>query len=133
MTKPSEIRQVRNKIDAIDNKILDLLKDRIDCAKSIGKLKDASSRAKWDPKREREIFERLLKTNEGVFPERSLTSIFHEIITSCRLSQKQIEIAYLGPEATFSHLAGVKYFGHSASYKPSVSGTGGNIFPSCRC
>jgi len=121
MTKPSEIRQVRNKIDAIDNKILDLLKDRIDCAKSIGKLKDASSRAKWDPKREREIFERLLKTNEGVFPERSLTSIFHEIITSCRLSQKQIEIAYLGPEATFSHLAGVKYFGHSASYKPMES------------
>ena len=121
MTKPSEIRQVRNKIDTIDNEILDLLKDRIDCAKSIGKLKDASSRAKWDPKREREIFERLLKTNEGVFPERSLTSIFHEIITSCRLSQKKIEVAYLGPEATFSHLAGVKYFGHSAAYKPMES------------
>ena len=121
MTKPTDILEIRNKIDAIDNKILDLLKDRIDCAKSIGKLKDASSRAKWDPKREREIFERLLTANEGVFPERSLNSIFHEIITSCRLSQKKIEIAYLGPEATFTHLAGVKYFGQSATYKSMES------------
>ena len=30
-------------------------------------------------------------------------------------------MAYLGPEATFSHLAGVKYFGHSAAYKPMES------------
>lgn len=121
MTKSSDILEIRNKIDAIDNQILQLLKDRIDCAKSIGKLKDASSRAKWDPKREREIFERLFKDNEGVFPERSLTSIFHEIITTCRLSQKKIEVAYLGPEATFTHLAGVKYFGHSATYKAMES------------
>ena len=121
MTKSSEILHIRNQIDAIDDNILDLLKKRIDCAKSIGKLKDASSRAKWDPKREREIFERLLKENNGVFPEQSLTSIFHEIITSCRLSQKKIEVAYLGPEATFTHLAGVKYFGHSASFKAMES------------
>lgn len=117
MTKSSDILEIRNRIDAIDNQVLELLKDRIDCAKSIGKLKDASSRAKWDPKREREIFERLLNDNDGIFPERSLTSIFHEIITTCRLSQKKIEVAYLGPEATFTHLAGVEYFGNSATYK----------------
>jgi chorismate mutase/prephenate dehydratase len=121
MTKSSDILDIRNKIDAIDDKILELLKDRIDCAKSVGKLKDSSNRAKWDPKREREIFERLLSANKGVFPDRSLTSIFHEIITTCRLSQKKIEVAYLGPEATFTHLAGVKYFGHSASYKAMES------------
>ena len=121
MTKPTNILDIRNKIDAIDNKILELLKDRINSAKSIGKLKDASSRAKWDPKREREIFERLLLENKGVFPEHSLTSIFHEIITTCRLSQKKIEVSYLGPEATFTHLAGVKYFGHSANYKAMES------------
>ncbi|MCL7488285.1 MAG: prephenate dehydratase [Desulfobulbaceae bacterium] len=121
MTKSSDILDIRNKIDAIDDKILQLLKERITCAKNIGKLKDESSRAKWDPKREREIFERLLKENKGVFPEQSLTSIFHEIITTCRLSQKKIQVSYLGPEATFTHLAGVKYFGQSASYKPMES------------
>ena len=85
--------------------------------KNIGALKDETNRAKWDPLRERQIYDRLTELNKGVFPEKAMRSIFHEIITSCRLSQKKAEIAYLGPEATFTHLAGVKYFGHSASFK----------------
>lgn len=111
------IVSVRDKIDAIDNQILDLLQQRIGCAKEIGQLKDSGNRAKWDPLRERQIYDRLIEDNHGVFPRDALKSIFHEIITTCRLSQKKAEVAFLGPEATFSHLAGVKYFGHSAEYK----------------
>ncbi len=122
VNKPKEgISNVRDGIDAIDNEIVSLLKKRIDFAKQIGKLKDEGKRAKWDPLRERQIYERLLKNNDAIFPEEALRSIFHEIITSCRLSQKNVEVAYLGPEATFSHLAGVKYFGHSATYLPMES------------
>jgi chorismate mutase/prephenate dehydratase len=112
---------VRDNIDKIDNKILDLLKERIALAKNIGQLKDESKRAKWDPKRELQIYERLAKQNEGQFPDKSLHAIFHEIITTCRLSQQKIDVSYLGPEATFTHLAGVKYFGQSASYHPMES------------
>ena len=107
----------RDKIDAIDNNILSLLKERLICAKEIGKLKDEENRAKWDPLRERQIYDRLLRDNNEVFPNDALKSIFHEIITTCRLSQRKAVVAFLGPEATFSHLAGVKYFGHSADYK----------------
>jgi len=119
--KHPEILEIRKEIDTIDNTILDLLKRRIECAREIGKLKDESKRAKWDPLRERQIYERLIEKSGDVFPEQALKSIFHEIITTCRLSQKKEEVAYLGPEATFSHLAGVKYFGHSAAYKPMES------------
>lgn len=112
------ISSVRDNIDAIDNKILELLKERLNCAKEIGKLKDNEKRAKWDPLREKQIYDRLLADNREVFPKDALKSIFHEIITTCRLSQKKAVVAFLGPEATFSHLAGVKYFGHSADYKP---------------
>lgn len=112
------ISSVRENIDSIDNQILKLLKDRLECAKDIGRLKDNEKRAKWDPLRERQIYDRLLNDNKGVFPKDALKSIFHEIITTCRLSQKKAIVAFLGPEATFSHLAGVKYFGHSADYKP---------------
>jgi len=111
------ILSVRDKIDAIDNQILSLLKERLSCAQSIGRLKDEGNRAKWDPLRERQIYDRLLKDNEEIFPSAALKSIFHEIITSCRLSQKKAVVAFLGPEATFSHLAGVKCFGHAADYK----------------
>lgn len=120
--RPKEgIYKVRDDIDSIDSQIVSLLKKRIDLAKGIGRLKDESKRAKWDPLRERQIYEKLIELNKGVFPERSLRSIFHEIITSCRLSQKMVEVAYLGPEATFTHLAGVKYFGHSTEYRAMES------------
>ncbi|MEN8200255.1 MAG: prephenate dehydratase [Thermodesulfobacteriota bacterium] len=116
-----DLVDVRDKIDTIDDTILDLLKERLDLAKTIGQLKDESKRAKWDPLRERQIYERLNKQNEGTFPDEALHSIFHEVITTCRLSQQKIRVSYLGPEATFTHLAGVKYFGHSASYSPMES------------
>lgn len=118
-SKPKRaISTVRENIDSIDDKILDLLKERISCAREIGLLKDNEKRAKWDPLRERQIYDRLIAQNNDDFPQDALKSIFHEIITTCRLSQKKAIVAYLGPEATFTHLAGVKYFGHSANYKP---------------
>ncbi len=121
MDKKQSIPEVRKRIDTIDDTILDLLKERLECAKTIGRLKSETNRAKWDPRREREIYERLLKNNAGAFPDKALRSIFHEIITTCRLSQKKTAVAYLGPEATFTHLAGVKYFGQSAEYKAMES------------
>ena len=117
----TDIVSVRDNIDKIDNRILELLKERIGLAKNIGQLKDESKRAKWDPLRERQIYERLTEMNEGIFPDNSLHAIFHEIITTCRLSQQKIAVSYLGPEATFTHLAGVKYFGQSATYHPMES------------
>jgi len=113
----ADLANVRQRIDAIDDQILELLQERIDIAKKIGRLKDKGNKAKWDPLRERQIFERLKASNRD-FPEQPLVSIFHEIISTCRLSQKQVDVGYLGPEATFSNLAGVKYFGHAATYRP---------------
>lgn len=116
--KNDPLAALRQGIDAIDDRILVLLQERLRHAREIGAIKSRHNQAKWDPKRERQIVERLLAANQGEFPEPALLSIFHEIITTCRLSQKAVEVAFLGPEATFSHLAGVEYFGHAASYRP---------------
>ncbi|PID71645.1 MAG: prephenate dehydratase [Desulfobulbus propionicus] len=121
MKDKTSIVQVRDKIDEIDDTILELLKERLDCARSIGKLKDETRRAKWDPQRELEIYNRLKQKNENIFPYKALHSIFHEIITTCRLSQRKAIVAYLGPEATFTHQAGVTYFGQTAEYRPHES------------
>ena len=121
MEEKRTIPQVRQRIDEIDDTILELLKERLGCAKAIGLLKNESNRAKWDPQRELEIYDRLREKNADEFPYKSLRYIFHEIITTCRLSQRKAVVAYLGPEATFSHLASVKYFGQSADYQPMES------------
>lgn len=117
MDEMKTIPEVRQRIDEIDDTVLTLLKERLDCAEMIGGLKKESARSTWDPRREREIFERLLADNGEKFPEKALKSIFHEIITACRLAQQSEKVAFLGPEATFTHLAGVRFFGQTAEYK----------------
>ena len=117
MNDKQDISQVRQRIDEIDDAVLSLLKERLDCARTIGKLKKEAAPSTWDPRREREIYQRLLADNAQEFPEKALKSIFHEIITACRSAQKSVEVAFLGPEATFTHLAGVKFFGQTAEYK----------------
>ncbi len=99
--RKNEIVSVRDQIDTIDDEILSLLKERLNCAKEIGKLKDEGKRAKWDPLRERQIYDRLFRDNNDNFPKTALKSIFHEIITTCRLSQKKAVVAFLGPEMPF--------------------------------
>ena len=95
MTKnTSDITDIRDRIDQIDDRILKLLRERLECALAIGKLKDESKRAKWDPLRERQIYQRLLEHNQDFFPEKALRSIFHEIITTCRLSVGQMYIQH---------------------------------------
>jgi chorismate mutase / prephenate dehydratase len=115
----NELGEIRKKLDNIDSTFLSLLKDRLSLAREVGRIKSKDSRSKWDPLREKQIYERLLKDNNGEFPSQSLLSIFNEIITTCRISQQQVEVAFLGPEATFTHLAGVKHFGQSAIYRPT--------------
>jgi len=64
----AELEKIRRKIDAIDNQFLELLKQRIDHAQEIGRIKSKDKRAKYDPLRERQIYDRLLKNNKGEFP-----------------------------------------------------------------
>ena len=75
MDEQKTIPQVRQRIDEIDDTVLTLLKERLDCAQKIGELKKESSRSTWDPRREREIYERLLADNGEKFPEKAVKSI----------------------------------------------------------
>ena len=70
-----ELKIVRDNIDSIDNEILSLLKNRLNCAKEIGRIKAGENRAKWDPLRERQIYYRLIADNEEIFPKDALKSI----------------------------------------------------------
>lgn len=87
MKQKERIISIRSTIDNIDNTILSLLKLRLNCAKEIGKLKKADNREKWDPRREEEIMQRLLNENAKILPEETITSIFSEIISTCRKLQ----------------------------------------------
>lgn len=68
--------------------------------------------------REKIIYRRLEKLNQGPLSNENLKNIFSEIISACLTLEKQLKIGYLGPEATFSHQAALQQFGRSPRFIP---------------
>jgi len=114
----NKLQELRERIDKIDTQIVELLKERIEVAKKIGKIKENMGYESFDLSREKEILNKILEINQKVFPEDTLKLIYSEIIKACRNVQQKIKVAYLGPEATFSHIAALNYFGTSAELIP---------------
>jgi chorismate mutase / prephenate dehydratase len=112
-----DIKELREKIDALDEDILELLNKRTKLALDIGELKADSDRPTYVPHREQEIVRRLTGINKGPFPNSGLAQVYREIISACRSLEKPLTIAYLGPEASFTHIASIKNFGSSVIYK----------------
>lgn len=114
-------KSLRESIDEIDSKILDLLTERIELAREIGKVKTAGGEAIYAPAREIEVFKKLDEKNAGRISQESLSAIYREIISASIAAEKRLEVAYLGPKATFTQQAAVKNFGSSVNYRPMPS------------
>jgi len=114
----SSIPDLRKSIDKIDDEILELISKRLLCVKEIGEIKKEKGDPVLDISREKTIMDRLLSKNMGELDNKSLHYIFKEIIAASRELQSPKRITYLGPEATFTHMAAMSHFGRSAYYVP---------------
>src|SRR4030066_1745881 len=115
------MKVLRDEIDAIDDRILSLLNRRAQAVIEVGKIKAEQNLRYYVPEREVEILRRLTASNPGPFPSESLKSIFREIISASLALEKPLSVAYLGPRATFTHLACLKHFGESADYVAQIN------------
>jgi chorismate mutase/prephenate dehydratase len=106
----------RKAIDHLDAQIVKLLNERTRHVLEIGQLKLKAGEAIYAPHRERMVLQRLRKLNQGPIKEESLRAIYREIMSSALSLEKSMTIAYLGPEATFTHQAAVQKFGSSLRY-----------------
>ncbi len=113
------LEALRRKIDQIDENILVLLNSRAKIALEVGKVKRDSKSDLYDPSREQRIYDRLSNLHSGPLPYEAVENVFREIISASHALQEPIKVAYLGPEATFTHLACLKYFGFSVTDLPS--------------
>ncbi len=115
------LAELRNRIDSIDDRIVELLNQRSHVVLEVGRLKSGSNQEFHVPGRERQIYERLLNANPGPFPNDALRSVYREIISACLALESPMKVAFLGPKATFSHLATMQQFGLSAELVPLKS------------
>jgi chorismate mutase/prephenate dehydratase len=116
-----QIKSKRNKIDSLDRKIIDLLNKRARLSKNIGLIKIKLNKSIYSPDREKEIISNIKKLNKGPLANESLNSIYREIMSSSFALEKPLTIAYLGPRASFTHLASLHKFGSSVSYNACES------------
>jgi chorismate mutase / prephenate dehydratase len=116
-----DLDKLREEIDGIDSEMLRLLNRRMELAIEVGRIKASKSLPLFHPEREQIISQRLSMLNPGPLSEESLRSIYREVFAASRLIQYRLQVAFLGPEWTQSHLASMSLFGHSAAYLPCGS------------
>ena len=112
------IPEHRQAIDQLDASIVKLLNDRTRHVLAIGELKRKTGEEIYAPHRERAVFERVCGHNTGPITAEQLRAIYREIMSSALALEKTMTIAYLGPEATFTHQAAIRRFGSSLRYAP---------------
>ncbi|HTU03245.1 MAG TPA: chorismate mutase, partial [Candidatus Sulfotelmatobacter sp.] len=112
------IEELRARIDAIDSQILRLLNQRAEVAGEVGRLKAEQQLDYHAPEREEAIYQRLQQASAGPFPPSAIRPVFREVISACLSLERPLRVAFLGPRATFAHLAATQRFGRSAEFLP---------------
>jgi chorismate mutase/prephenate dehydratase len=108
----NKLESLREEIDKIDSKILELLKRRIELSKNIGAVKRELGLTVKDKKREQSVLNRVRRSSERIgFDPLELEGIFKTILmASKRVQGEDITAAFLGPEGTFCEQAVRRYF-----------------------
>src|ERR687897_1610392 len=116
-----EMRALRAGIDSVDEEIVRLLDQRARLACRIGEIKREYGLEAYAPARERAVLDRVAALGAGDFPKRGLQAVFREIISSSISLEARLKVAYLGPEATFTHEAALRSFGASVELEPQAT------------
>ncbi len=110
------LKKLRRAVDNVDKKIIRLLNLRARSTLGITKLKLKSGKSIYSPDREREVLKRIVLLNKGPLGAGAIEAIYREIMSSSLSLDKPLQVAYLGPQATFTHLAALKRFGSQVEY-----------------
>lgn len=125
------VRENRRRMREIDGQIVRLLGERAELAGAIrqGRASSGPGATGFDAGRRRKALDTLTKKNRGRFPEEGLRRVFTEILSVCDSLEEPPTVGFLGPEATFTHMAAQDLFGaaaHCAPYK-----TVDDVFVAC--
>lgn len=110
------LKDLRDKIDGLDEQLLDLLIKRMEVVKDVGELKKHEKSIIYRPEREKAIIDRLEGLSKGSLTRSAIEAIFLEIFATSRNIELPEKVAYLGPEGSFTHQAAESRFGAMSNY-----------------
>ncbi len=117
---PQDLNAMRERIDAVDQQIQELINERARYAQQVGVSKGELAAAVdyYRPEREADVLRRVLERNQGPLRDEEMLRLFREIMSACLAQQEPLKIGYLGPEGTFTQSAVYQHFGHSVRALP---------------
>ncbi len=117
MTDKDRLAEVRADIDLIDQQLIALINQRARLAQTVGRLKQQAGQENhfYRPEREAAILREVVQHNPGPIDQQGLVRIFRELMSACLAMEKRLQVAYLGPEGTFTQAAVGKHFGGSVT------------------
>eukprot|EP01029_Cantina_marsupialis_P015355 TRINITY_DN33693_c0_g2_i3.p1 TRINITY_DN33693_c0_g2~~TRINITY_DN33693_c0_g2_i3.p1 ORF type:complete len:356 (-),score=78.15 TRINITY_DN33693_c0_g2_i3:185-1252(-) len=110
------LNELRDQLDSIDNELLELINKRMELVHQVGVVKAQSGGAIYRPEREKAIIDRLNSMNKGKLNRKAIEALFLEIFAISRNIELPENIAFLGPEGSFTHQAAEARFGAMSSY-----------------
>lgn len=115
--KGAELAGLRDRIDALDAQLIELLNERAKVVVEIGHFKRSSGGAIYAPHRESEVLARALGRNRGPLPDRCIERIYRELMSGSFALERPLRIGYLGPVGSHSHVAARLQFGASVAFE----------------
>lgn len=112
-----ELQGLRDRIDAMDSRLVEMLNERAGLVVEVGNLKRGDGTPIYAPHRERAVLDKVLGLNDGPLQDRTVEAVYREIMSGSFALEQPLRIGYLGPQGTFSHEAAVKQFGSSVSFE----------------
>ncbi len=127
MNEEVELKKLRDTLDSIDDELLKLLNKRMETIHKVGAVKATSGGAIYRPEREKSIIDRLHKQSveaSGSLNRAAIEALFLEVFAISRNLELPENIAFLGPEGSFTHQAAESKFGAMSAYLPigSIAG-----------
>jgi chorismate mutase len=98
---PSDLEELRRRIDGIDDRLQDLLIERIEIVSRVATHKRSNQGvAIHQPAREAEILRRLVARRKGAFPPATLVRMWRELLAATTRLQGSFTIAVYAPPET---------------------------------
>ena len=116
-----ELGPIREKIDALDRRLVELLNERLALAAEIGRVKRHAGGQIYVAEREDAVLRKVTSQNGGPIRNEALRAIYREIMSAAIALEKPLVVAYLGPEASNTHAAALRKFGASVEYRPMAT------------
>jgi len=122
-----KLAQLRKKIDSLDEQLQTLLNSRAKLAQEVAAVKNNSSKSSssntnfYRAEREAQVLEKVKSRNQGPLSDEEIARLFREVMSACLALEQVMNIAFLGPEGTFTQSAALKHFGHSVKTLPLAS------------